>query len=105
MGGYNVDYMNEKERLPLDTITKLYGLSNINTEFPTKVQVNSMSLFMLHHNGFTSSRENSNNYFRYSHTNFKSERDGPLCYMIDINNNKTAAFRRYDQKKFRQNEL
>ena len=44
IGDYNIDYLNEKERKSLDTITIPYGLRITNTVFPTRVQGNSMSL-------------------------------------------------------------
>ena len=44
VGHYNINYLNVKERQPLDTITIPYGLRITNTEFPTRVQGNSMTL-------------------------------------------------------------
>ena len=44
MGDYNVDYLNNKEKQYLDTITVPYGLNIVNTEIPTRVRGKSKSL-------------------------------------------------------------
>ena len=48
----------------------------------------------------TSSREIWNSCFWYSPPNFTWEKDRPLIYIIDNNNNNTAAFRSYHLKLF-----
>ena len=44
MGAYNIDYLNNKEKQYLDTITVPYGLNIVNTEIPTRVRGKSKSL-------------------------------------------------------------
>ena len=44
MDDCSLENLNEKEKGSLDTITIQYGLRKTNTEFPTRVQSNSMSL-------------------------------------------------------------
>ena len=96
MDDYNIYYLNEKSRQSLDTIEILCGLHITNTEFPTRVQGNSKSLFDYIITELPQ-KEEFQTVVSDPPPNFTKERDRPLLYVNDINNNNTtAAFKSWD---------